>query len=122
MEQDTNAVEVLDSDARRWASLCHASALLGLISGVGFFLGPLILWLIKKEDHPFIDEQGKEALNFQITMLIAMLISGLLVLVVIGFVLLFVVGLTMIILPIIAAIKASEGTHYRYPLSIRFVK
>ena len=51
-------------EARKWAALCHAVALVGLVgNGIGFLLGPLVVWLIKKEDHPFIDEQGKEALK-----------------------------------------------------------
>jgi len=123
MEQEREAVEALDRDTMRWASICHIIALVGLLgNGIGFVLGPLIVWLLKKDDHPFIDEQGKEALNFQITMIIALAISGLLALVLIGFVLLFVVGIFMTVMPIIAAIKASEGKHYRYPVSIRFVK
>jgi len=113
----------LSRDARKWAMLCHLVALVGLLgNGIGFLVGPLAVWLIKKEDDPFIDEQGKEAVNFQITMLIAALASALLILLLIGIVLLVVVGLMMIILPIIAAIQANEGTHYRYPLTIRFIK
>ena len=113
----------LSRDARKWAMICHIIALVGLLgNGIGFLVGPLVVWLIKREDDPFIDEQGKEAVNFQLTMLIAALASALLVLVVIGIVLLVVVGLLMVILPIIAAIQANEGTHYRYPLSIRFIK
>ena len=102
---------------------CHLIALVGLLgNGVGFVLGPLIMWLLKREDHPFIDDQGKESLNFQITMLIAMLVSGLLTLVFIGFILLFVFGIFMTVFPIIGAIKANDGVHYRYPFSIKFIK
>ena len=123
MTEATTPTDTLSRDARKWAMLCHLVALVGLLgNGIGFLLGPLAVWLIKKEDDPFIDEQGKEAVNFQLTMLIAALASALLVLIVIGIVLLVVVGLLMTILPIIAAIQANEGTHYRYPLSIRFIK
>lgn len=111
-----------NSEARRWASLCHIIALVGLIgNGVGFVLGPLVVWLIKKDEDPFIDEQGKEAINFQITMVIAAIISGFLTLVVIGLFLLIAVGILMVVFPIIAAIKSSNGEHFRYPFTIRFI-
>ena len=110
----------ISRDARKWAMACHIVALVGLLgNGIGFLLGPLIVWLIKKEDDPFIDEQGREAVNFQLTMLLAMIVSALLCLVLIGFVLVVIVGLMMIIFPIIGAIKANDGEHYRYPLSFR---
>jgi uncharacterized Tic20 family protein len=111
-----------DREVRRWATICHLSALVGLLgNGIGFLLAPLIVWLIKRNDHPFLDEQGKEAVNFQITMLLAAVVSGLLMLVVIGFFLLPVVLVLMIVFPIIAGLRASEGTHYRYPLTLRFL-
>ena len=109
-------------DARKWASLCHIVALSGLIgNGVGFVLGPLVVWLIKKDEFSFVEEQGKEAINFQITMIIAAILSGILTVIVIGFFLLVAVGIVMIAFPIIAAVKASNGEHYRYPFTIRFL-
>ena len=121
--QESHETEVITREARQWAMTCHLIALVGLLgNGIGFVLGPLIVWLLKKEDHPYIDEQGKESLNFQITMFIALLISGVLALVFIGFVLLFIAGIVMTVFPIIGAIRANEGVHYRYPISIRFVK
>jgi uncharacterized Tic20 family protein len=113
----------LSRETRKWAMLCHLIALVGLLgNGVGFLLGPLVVWLLKKEDDPFIDEQGKEAVNFQITMFIAALICAPFVLVLIGILFLILIGLLMTILPIIGAIKANEGEHYRYPISFRFLK
>jgi len=113
---------VADRDARRWAAICHLSALVGLLgNGIGFILAPLIIWLIKRNDHPFLNEQGKEAVNFQLSMLLAAVVSGLLTLVFIGFLLLALVVVLMIVFPIVAAVRASEGTHYRYPLTIRFL-
>ncbi len=109
-------------DACKWPMLCHLSALTGLLgNGLGFLIGPLVVWLFKKEDDPFIDYQGKEAVNFQITMFIALAVSALLVLVLIGFVLLVAVGIMMIVFPIIAAMRANKGESYRYPFSIRFI-
>jgi uncharacterized Tic20 family protein len=123
MTQEPQGTEAISREARQWAMGCHLIALVGLLgNGIGFVLGPLIMWLLKREDHPFIDEQGKESLNFQITMFIALLISGLLTLIFVGFVLLFIVGIVMTIFPIIGAIKANEGVHYRYPITIRFIK
>jgi uncharacterized Tic20 family protein len=111
------------AEARKWATICHVSALSGFLgNGIGFILGPLIVWILKRDVDPFIDDQGKEALNFQITMFIAAIISAVLTLVVIGLLFLIVVGLLMLIMPIIAAVKSSNGELYRYPLTIRFVK
>ena len=115
--------EGIPEHARTWAMACHLMALSGIVvQGVGFVLGPLITWLIKKDEHPFIDEQGKEAVNFQITMLIAMVVSGLLCFVFIGFILLPVIAIGDIVLTIIASLKAKEGEHYCYPFTFRFIK
>ncbi|UCG50642.1 MAG: DUF4870 domain-containing protein [Candidatus Latescibacterota bacterium] len=123
MTDDTKQTEAIDRDARRWATICHLVALVGLLgNGIGFLLGPLVVWLLKREDHPFIDEQGKEAVNFQITVFIAFVISVLLALVIIGFGLLLIVLLAAVVFPIIGAIKANEGEHFKYPVSIRFIK
>lgn len=110
-------------DARKWATLAHLSALVGLLgNGIGFLLGPLVVWLVKREDDPFIEEQGREAVNFQLTMFLALFVSAPLVIVLIGIPLLILVGITMTVLPIVASIKANEGEHFRYPLTIRFIK
>lgn len=106
----------VSKNATNMAMLCH---LLAIFTG---FIGPLIIWLVKKDDDPFIDNQGKEALNFQITVLIAMIASGLLSFVCVGFVLMPAVWIADLVFCIIASIKASSGQAYRYPLSIRFVK
>lgn len=71
---------------------------------------------------PFVDDQGKEALNFQITVAIAMIVSMILMLVLIGVVLMFLVGIAALAFTIIAAIKANEGQYYRYPFTLRLVK
>ena len=101
----------------------HLSAL-SLFIGIplGNILGPLILWLIKKEEYPFVRDQGKEALNFQISMLIYMDISGILALILIGIPLLITLVIVDVVYTIIAAINASDGNAYRYPLTIRFIQ
>ena len=85
-------------------------------------VGPLIIWLSKREDSPEIDAHGKESLNFQISMLIYNAISAILCLVLVGFVLLGVLHILNIIFVIIATIRASEGKLWRYPLTIRLIK
>jgi uncharacterized Tic20 family protein len=110
-------------DACTWAMLCHIAGLGGfIIPGVGCVVGPLIVWQMKKDLDPFVNHNGKEALNFQITMFICVVIAALLCFVCIGTVLLPVVGIVDLVFLIIAAIKASNGEEYRYPVSIRFVK
>jgi uncharacterized Tic20 family protein len=106
----------LSNDDKNMAMLCHVLAIFTL------FLGPLIIWMIKKDESPFVDHHGKEALNFQLTMLIAWVASGFLIFACIGFVLLPIIGIVDLVLCILAAIKASSGVEYRYPINIRFVK
>ncbi|MHC4395851.1 MAG: DUF4870 domain-containing protein [Planctomycetota bacterium] len=103
-------------DARNMAMLCH---LLAIFTS---FIAPLIIWLIKKDEEPFVDQHGKEALNFQITVILAMFVSGLLTVICIGFPLMFAVSVIDLIFCIIATVKASSGETYRYPLAIRFLK
>lgn len=102
--------------------LCHIAALAGYIIPFGNIIGPLVFWQMKKADHPFVDEQGKEALNFQITVVIAALICIPLIFVVIGVILLPIIGIGALVLTIMAAIKANEGVAYRYPFAFRLVK
>ena len=111
------------SDVRMWNVLCHATALAGFfVPWAGHILGPLIVWLVKRNDSPEIDQHGKESLNFQISMLIYNVIAGVLCLVLIGFVILAILHILNLVLVIIASIQASEGKFYRYPLAIRLIK
>jgi len=102
--------------------LCHLLAFSGYLVPFGSVLGPLIIWMIKKDEMPFVDDQGKESLNFQLTMFIAMIVSIILMFVLIGFVLIGVIIIYQIVVIIIASIKANEGVRYRYPYTIRFIK
>lgn len=111
-----------DSDVRMWAMLTHLSALTGLFTGVGSVVAPLIIWQIQKDKSAYIDYHGKEAVNFQITMAIAFIISFFLVFVLIGAFLIWILGVVWLVFTIIAAIKANNGEYYRYPLTIRFIK
>jgi uncharacterized protein len=122
---ETSGPPVIDSSqkqARLWAMFCHLAALVGHIIPLGNIIGPLVIWLVKKDEMPAVNEHGKEALNFQISMTIYYLIAAVLIFVLIGIPLLIALGLANLILIIIAAIHANDGKSYRYPLAIRFVK
>jgi uncharacterized protein len=110
------------SEIRTWCVLCHASALLGLFFHFfGHLLGPLLVWLIKRDASPQIDANGKESLNFQISMLIYDVIAGILCLVLIGIPILIALWILNTVFVIIASVKTSEGQFYRYPFTIRFL-
>lgn len=120
-------VEMDEKQARTWGMLCHILAFAGfIIPLVGNIVGPLVIWLLKREEHPFIDEQGKESVNFEITVSICLAIA--LGLACVGGVIILplilppVVVILWIVFVIIAAIKANAGEHYRYPFALRLVK
>jgi uncharacterized protein len=120
-------------EERQWAMFAHLSALLGglftsALGGWGTFIGPLVIWLVKKDTMPFVDDQGKEALNFNITVAIALLALVILTIVTLGIGALIavplgiIIGIGWLVVTIIAAIKANEGQAYRYPVAIRLIK
>ena len=110
------------AEEKQWALFAHLSALVGFIIPFGSIIGPLIIWQIKRNEMPFVDDQGKEALNFQITMAIAVLVCIVLMVVLIGFLLIWIVGLLDLVFIIIAALAANNGQAYRYPFTLRLVK
>lgn len=116
------AEQTLTKDAKTFGMLCHLLAFAGFVIPLGNIIGPLVIWLMKKDEFPFVDDQGKESLNFQISLIIYALISGVLIIVVIGIFLLIAIGIFMIVMVIIATIRANEGQKYRYPLTIRLLK
>ncbi len=122
MTEDIEATEMVSKDERLWGMLCHLLSFSGYLIPFGSLLGPLVVWMVKKDEMPFVDDQGKESLNFQLTMLIAVIVSAILMLVLIGFVLLGVLIIFQIVVVIMAAIKANDGVKYRYPYTIRFIK
>lgn len=108
---------------RQMLMLMHLSQLLFVVSGIGGIIVPLILWQLKKTEIRYMDEQGKEIVNFQISLFIYYAISGVLAFVLIGIPLLIVLMLINIIFPIIYGIKANNGeSPIQYPLTIRFIK
>jgi uncharacterized protein len=112
----------LSQEDRNWGLIAHLSALSGLIIPLGSVLGPLIVYLVKKDQSAFGTDCAKEALNFNITVVIAAIVCACLWLIFIGILLSVVLFFFWLILTIIAAVRASEGTVYRYPATIRFVK
>jgi len=106
-----------------WAMFTHLAAFAGYI-GIPFgnIVGPLVIWLVKKETMPMVDTHGKESLNFQISVSIYAIPCILLAFVCVGFFLLAGLGIFAIVMIIMAAIKANRGQFHRYPLTIRFIK
>lgn len=101
----------------------HFSSLLGFLGiPLANVIAPLVIWQMKKDELPFAAAEAKEALNFQITVMIYLVISAVLCVLLIGFILLPAVGIFALVMTIIAGIKANEGTAYRYPLTLRLVR
>ncbi|MFC3129270.1 DUF4870 domain-containing protein [Coralloluteibacterium stylophorae] len=122
------------AEERQWAMFAHLSAIVGAIVtsaflyGAAAFAGPLIIWMVKKDTMPFVDDQAKEALNFNITFGIFAGVMWLLTIITLGigvFItlpLMAIAGIVWLVFTIIAAVKANEGVAYRYPLTLRLVK
>lgn len=122
------------SEERQWAMFAHLSAILGgLVTGAlgggwGCFIGPLIIWLVKKDTMPFVGDQAKEALNFNITVAIAFVVLMVVTVMTLGIGLILtiplwiIIGIFWLVFTIIAAIKANEGVRYRYPFALRLIK
>ena len=124
----------VSAEERQWAMFAHLSALIGGIvtagwaGSLGCFIGPLVIWMMKKDTMPFVDDQAKEALNFNISVAIVFFVLFVLTLVTLGIgailtlPVMVLVGLAWLVLTIIAAMKANEGIRYRYPMTIRLIK
>lgn len=112
----------MNYEEKKWGMFCHLAALAGYIIPFGNIIGPLVIWLLKKDEYPFVDDQGKESLNFQISIMLYIIIGVVSIILVIGIVILIAVGIFSLIMIIIATVKANEGVAFRYPLCIRFIK
>ncbi len=104
------------------AMLCHLLALAGLVIPFGNILGPLIVWLMKKDTSELVNDQGKESLNFQISFTIYGFVAAILSLIVIGIPIAIALVVFWAVMVIMASIKANEGERYRYPLNLRLIK
>jgi len=114
--------QLTEAQERNWGMFCHLAALAGYIIPFGNIIGPLIIWLIKRDESEFVADQGKESLNFQISITIYAIIAGLLILLLVGIFLLIAVGVFSLVMIIIATVKASNGEKYRYPLTLRLIQ
>lgn len=114
-------MEVSNKEERNWAMGAHLSSFAGHVIPFGHIGGPLLIWMLKKDEMPLVNDQGKEALNFQITMTLAFIVAALSIFVLVGFVLLPAVWLFDVIVTVIAAVKANEGIAFRYPLCLRLI-
>ncbi len=112
-----------DKNVRTLGMVCHLSALVGLL-GLPLLniIAPLAVWLWKKDQYAFVDDQGKESLNFQISMTLYGIVAGILTLILIGWVLLALLWVASLILVVIAASKANQGEAYRYPFNLRLIR
>ncbi|MDP2152728.1 MAG: DUF4870 domain-containing protein [Methylotenera sp.] len=110
-----NVIIVPSNDDKNIATITH-------LSGILFsFIPSLIVWLLKKDDNEYLSAQAKEALNFQLTILLAQFVAGILIAILVGFLLIGIVWLFNIVLCIVAAISTSNGETYRYPLCLRLI-
>ena len=137
-------MDTREQNVRTWSMLCHIAALAGFLFPIGTVIGPLLVWQIKKNDLPEIDPHGKEAVNFQLTILIINIIAGIVIAGVLGigfgfgqlwrspfylfgggfglFTIVAIINLLAWILAIVAGVKANNGESYKYPFAIRFIK
>lgn len=109
-------------DEKQWGMFAHLAAFAALI-GIPFgnVIGPLIIYIIKKDEYSFVADQGKEVLNFQITWSLIFFVSAILIFVGIGFFMLIGFGIAWLVLVVLGAIAANNGEYHRYPLTIRFL-
>ena len=115
--------ELNANQERNWAMFCHLAALAVFVFPFfGNIIGPLVVWLIKKDESSYVDQQGKESLNFQISFTLYSVVAAILVIILIGILLLIALGIAWLVLVIVATIKASSGEPFRYPLTIRFIQ
>jgi uncharacterized Tic20 family protein len=111
-----------EGEERKWAMFAHIGTFSSMFVPLGNIIAPIVIWQMKKNESSFVVEQAKESLNFQITLMIYGLISFLLVFIIIGFFLIFALVIFSLIIVIVAGVKANDGEHYRYPMTLRLLK
>jgi uncharacterized Tic20 family protein len=115
-------IRVLSETERNWAMFCHLAGFAGFFVPLGGVIGPLVIWLSKRDDSTWVNENGKSSLNFQLSILMYMVLVIPLCLILIGIPLLIILGILKIVFVIIASVKASKGEEFKYPLSIPFIQ
>lgn len=119
MEED---IRVLSESERNWAMLCHLSAFAAFFFPFGGIIGPLICWLSRKDESAWVNENGKNSMNFQLSILLYIVLSIPLIFIIIGIpIIAFLITLKVVCI-IIASVKASKGERFRYPLTIPFIQ
>ena len=113
---------VLTETERNWAMLCHLSAFAGFFFPFGAIIGPLVCWLSKKDDSVWIYLNGRDSLNFQMSMLLYMVLAIPLCFIIIGIPIIIILATLKVICIIIASVKAARGETFKYPLSIPFIQ
>ncbi len=122
VDQSPDAASRIQSDETMWAMLCHLGGLFGAVLPPGNIIAPLVIWLIFRDKYPLVDDQGKEAVNFQISLSIYLISAAILLLIAVGFFLIIALLIFALIVIITAALRARDGEKYRYPLAIRFIR
>jgi hypothetical protein len=120
MDAPTPAPSLTGED-RLWGAIAHLSAFAIYFTGIGHIVGPMIIWLWKRDTNPFVAAEAKEAMNFNISVTIYALVCGVLCFVLIGIPLLIALHAFQVICIIVGALKASDGRPFRYPLNLRLV-
>jgi uncharacterized protein len=114
--------KILTETERNWAMLCHLSAFAGFFFPFGGIIGPLICWMTKRDESSWVNINGKAALNFQLSMLLYMVLALPLCIILIGIPIIMMLGTVKIVCIIIASIRAAKGESFRYPLVIPFLQ
>ncbi len=122
VSESNKTSERLSKDEKNWAVFCHLGGLFGYIFPPANIIAPLVIWLMYRDEFSLVNDQGKEAVNFQISLTIYLIASAILIFLVIGLFLIIGLFAFSIIITIIAAVRSSEGVHFRYPLTIRFIQ
>ena len=115
-----SAAPAVSTESRNWATLTHLSAFVAFF-GIPSLVGPLVAWVVKKDEDPYVADRAKEALNFNLSFLIYAVVSALSVLLLVGVLLFPAVVVTWFVLVIQATVRASRGEYYRYPFTIRLI-
>ena len=113
---------MLTETERNWAMLCHLSSFAGFFFPFGAIIGPLICWLSRRDESTWVNENGKSSLNFQLSMLLYIVLASPLMLIIIGIPIVALLVTLKIVFIVIASVKASKGEEFRYPLSIPFIQ
>jgi len=115
-------INYINHEEQNFSMFCHLSALAGYIIPFGNIIGPLIIWSMKKDIYPEVDRQGKDSLNFQISMILWVIVAAFFILLVIGIFALIALGILHLIMIVVASVKSNNGERFRYPLTIEFIK